>query len=44
MKNLLLAISLVSLSVFGYSQEKKEKKENVEVPSVVEKAFSESLS
>ncbi|KUG13341.1 PepSY-like domain-containing protein [Elizabethkingia miricola] len=42
MKNLLLAMSLVSLSTFAYSQEKKEKKENVEVPGVVEKAFQKA--
>lgn len=43
MKKLVLAMALMSLSTFAYSQEKKEKKENVEVPAVVEKAFQKAF-
>ena len=43
MKKVVLAMALMSLSTFAYSQEKKEKKENVEVPAVVEKAFQKAF-
>ncbi len=39
MKKLLLVMSLVCLSTVAYSQEKEGKDKDVEVPSVVEKAF-----
>lgn len=45
MKNLMLAMSLLCVSTLAYSQNKKEKdekKENVEVPAVVEKAFQKA--
>lgn len=42
MKNLFLAIALIGVSTFAYSQEKEEKNEGVEVPSVVEKAFQKA--
>jgi len=41
MKNLLLVMSLVSVTLV-YSQEKKQKKENIEVPVAVEKAFQKA--
>lgn len=42
MKKLVLAMALVGVSTFAYSQEKEEKNEGVEVPSVVEKAFQKA--
>ena len=40
MKNLWLALSLVSLSTFAYSQEKKEKE--AKIPAIVEKSFAKA--
>ncbi|MCS3531255.1 PepSY-like domain-containing protein [Chryseobacterium sp. JUb7] len=42
MKKLVLAMALVGISTFAYSQEKEEKNEGVEVPSMVEKAFQKA--
>jgi len=43
MKKLVLAMTLMSLSTLVYSQEKKEKKENIEAPAAVKKAFQKDF-